>query len=183
MEYQNRYHAVIEAVLFAHGDPVQEKRLAQAAGLSLPALREQIKQMIAHYQGDSHGLMLIHLEGAYQLCTKKEYQQQIQQVLESRKNMPLSQAALEVLAVIAYNQSVTKSFVEQVRGVDSAHIVGSLVQKGLVEESGRLDVPGRPITYQTTKSFLRCFGLSSLSDLPPLPEQQITIAELVEEES
>ena len=90
-------------------------------------------------------------------------------MLASRKNVPLSGAAMEVLAIIAYNQPVTKSFVEQVRGVESGQIVNNLVEKALVEEAGRLDVPGRPITYRTTPNFLRCFGISSLAELPPLP--------------
>ena len=108
---------------------------------------------------------------SFQLVTKDRYAGLIRTALEIRRNTPLSQAAMEVLSIIAYNQPVTKSFVEQVRGVESGQIVNNLAEKGLVEEAGRLDVPGRPIAYRTTLQFLRCFGISSLEQLPPLPDQ------------
>ena len=100
----------------------------------------------------------------------KEYAPQIRTVMDLRRNTPLSQAALEVLAVVAYNQPVTKAFVEQVRGVDCSGVIGSLTAKGLVEEKGRLELPGRPLLYGTTENFLRCFNISSIDELPPLPE-------------
>lgn len=105
------------------------------------------------------------------MVTRAEYAQVIQKALEVKNNTPLSQAALEVLAIIAYNQPVTKSFIEQVRGVDSGSVVNSLVAKGLVEEQGRLEIPGRPISYGTTEHFLRCFGMKNIEALPKLPQQ------------
>ena len=104
------------------------------------------------------------------MVSVKEYAPQIRTIMDLRRNSPLSQAALEVLAVVAYNQPVTKAFVEQVRGVDCSGVIGSLTLKGLVEEKGRLELPGRPLLYGTTENFLRCFNISSLEELPPLPE-------------
>ena len=112
------------------------------------------------------------LDDAYQFCTAKECASAVRAALEIRRNTPLSQAALEVLAVIAYNQPVTKAFVEQVRSVDCAAVIQGLMLKGLVEERGRLELPGRPLLYGTTAGFLRSFGLQSLDDLPPLPEDE-----------
>jgi len=116
-----------------------------------------------------------------QLCTRTEFSEPVRTVLAMKKNTPLSGAAFEVLAVIAYNQPVTKSFVEQVRGVDCSGVIGSLTQKGLIEEKGRLELPGRPIVYGTTPAFLRCFCIESLDELPPLPEKEPQ--EPVEEEA
>ena len=118
-----------------------------------------------------------------QLCAAEKYEAQIVQVANIRKNAPLSNAAMETLAVITYNQPVTKSFIEQVRGVESSSVVNNLVEKGLVEEAGRLMVPGRPLTYRTTPNFLRCFGLSGLGDLPPVPGQVSEQAALLEEQA
>ena len=112
---------------------------------------------------------MLRLGNRYQLCTRTEFAQSVRQALEIKRNAPLSQAAFEVLAVVAYNQPVTKSFVEQVRGVDCSGVVNTLCQKGLLEEKGRLELPGRPLLYGTTVEFLRCFSFSSLEDLPPLP--------------
>ena len=106
------------------------------------------------------------------MVTREEYAAVIREALEVKNNTPLSQAALEVLAIIAYNQPVTKSFVEQIRGVDSSSVVNSLVAKGLVQEMGRLEIPGRPISYGTTEHFLRCFGMQSIETLPKIPQPQ-----------
>ena len=159
-----------EAVLFASGEPIPLRKLADAietdmetAGLVLNNLQ--------HVLDDRHsGVCLKRLGDSWQLCTRTEYAKAVQRELELHKNTPLSQAAFEVLAVIAYNQPVTKSFVEQVRGVDCSGVMNSLALKGLIEEKGRLDLPGRPIIYGTTTAFLRCFCIESLDELPPLPE-------------
>ena len=116
--------------------------------------------------------ILLELDQCYQMATRAEYAQVIRQALEVKNNTPLSQAALEVLAVIAYNQPVSRAFIEQVRGVDSSSSVSGLLQKGLIEEAGRLDLPGHPVSFRTTDVFLRCFGLSSLADLPPVRGDQ-----------
>ena len=116
--------------------------------------------------------MLIRIDNKYQLCTREVFSENVRKLMEIRKNAPLSNAAFEVLAIIAYNKTVTRSFIEQVRGVDCSGPVSSLVQKGLIEEKGRLDLPGRPLIYGTTDRFLRCFSLNSLDDLPELPKTE-----------
>ena len=163
------FPAMLEAILFACGDPVEISRLAEGLSLEAPAVREQLERYGALLQAGDRGLELLFLGDCVQLCSKTCFADQVAAVAASKKNTPLSGAAMEVLAVIAYNQPVTKGFVEQVRGVESGQVVNNLVEKGLVEEAGRLDVPGRPITYRTTANFLRCFGISSLAELPPVP--------------
>ncbi len=162
--------ALLEAVLFAAGEPIPLKRLAQVLELSEEAAYKLLKKMQDKYDSPESGLRLAELEGNFQLCTKEELSGQIREALDWKRSAPLSAAALEVLSVIAYNQPVTRSFVEQVRGVDSSQIVTALVEKGLVEEAGRLDLPGRPLAYRTTPLFLRSFGMQSIEELPPLPE-------------
>ena len=114
--------------------------------------------------------MIIRIDNKYQICTREKYSEEVRKLMEIKKNTPLSNAAFEVLAVIAYNKTVTRSFIEQVRGVDCSGPISSLVQKGLIEEKGRMDLPGRPLIYGTTDRFLRCFSLNSLEDLPDLPK-------------
>lgn len=164
--------AAIEAVLFAAGAPVEADRLANALETELKTVKAAADELITEYNASERGLTIIKLNDSYQMCNKKEYGEYIRKVMDLRRNTPLSQAALEVLAVVAYNQPVTKAFVEQVRGVDCSGVIGSLTTKGLVEERGRLELPGRPLLYGTTENFLRCFQLSSLDDLPPLPEKE-----------
>jgi segregation and condensation protein B len=167
----NRYKAQIEAVLFASGEPVSAARLAELLEVEEETVRQVVTLMKDDYEAEERGILLVTLGESFQLVTKDCYAGLIREALEIRRNTPLSQAAMEVLSIIAYNQPVTKSFVEQVRGVESGQIVNNLVEKGLVEEAGRLDVPGRPVAYRTTLQFLRCFGISSLEQLPPLPDQ------------
>ena len=124
------------------------------------------------YENDKHGIAVIKLNDSYLMCNKKQYGESIRKVMDIKKNAPLSQAALEVLAVIAYNQPVTKAFIEQVRGVDCSGVVTTLIEKGLIEERGRLELPGKPLLYGTTKNFLRCFCISDLTELPPLPKNE-----------
>ena len=124
----------------------------------------------ALYDERSSGLMIIRIDNKYQICTREKYSEEVRKLMEIKKNTPLSNAAFEVLAVIAYNKTVTRSFIEQVRGVDCSGPISSLVQKGLIEEKGRMDLPGRPLIYGTTDRFLRCFSLNSLEDLPDLPK-------------
>ncbi len=166
--------AALEAVLFACGDSVTPDRLSSATGLEPEEVERCVTMLNERYQAQGSALQVLSLGGAYQLCTRLAYEGYIRAALSQRKNAPLSQAAMEALAVVAYNQPVTKSFVEHVRGVDSSSIVNSLAEKGLIEEAGRLDMPGRPIAYRTTDAFLRCFGLSSLADLPPVTQVQET---------
>ena len=162
----------IEAILFANGASVELSRIAQALEISDEQAREQTEALMADYNAQNRGITIIRLKDSYQMVTVKEYAPQIRTVMDLRRNTSLSQAALEVLAVVAYNQPVTKAFVEQVRGVDCSGVIGSLTAKGLVEEKGRLELPGRPLLYGTTEHFLRCFNISSLDELPPLPESE-----------
>lgn len=164
--------AAIEAILFANGSSVETKRIAQALEITESQAQEHISALIDDYNSANRGITIIKLDDAYQMVSCKEYAPQIRTVMDLRRNTPLSQAALEVLAVVAYNQPVTKAFVEQVRGVDCSGVIGSLTAKGLVEEKGRLELPGRPLLYGTTENFLRCFNINSLEELPPLPETE-----------
>lgn len=156
------------AVLFAAGEPVEAVRLANALAVDEDTVYKAVLSVNDMLEKD-FPFSILTLGGSYQLAAKQQFAPVIRRALESRRNAPLSQAAMEVLAIIAYNQPVTKSFIEQVRGVDSKSIVNSLVEKGLIEEAGRLELPGRPLSYGTSPNFLRCFGLSSLTELPPVP--------------
>ncbi|MEE1153940.1 MAG: SMC-Scp complex subunit ScpB [Acutalibacteraceae bacterium] len=162
----------LEAILFANGAPVHLETLSKALEIKSTLTKQLLTELMEEYAQNTHGIAVIRLEESYQMCNKKEYGEFIRRVMDLKRNAPLSQAALEVLAVIAYNQPVTKAFVEQVRGVDCSGVVGSLTTKGLIEEKGRLELPGRPLLYGTTENFLRCFQLESLDDLPPLPQQE-----------
>lgn len=164
--------AAIEAILFSSGDSVEKSRIAQALEITEKQVDETVDKLIDDYSAQNRGITIIKLDSAYQMTAVKDYAPQIRTVMDLRRNTPLSQAALEVLAVVAYNQPVTKAFVEQVRGVDCSGVIGSLTTKGLVEEKGRLELPGRPLLYGTTEHFLRCFNISSLEELPPLPEDE-----------
>lgn len=168
MAKNKNYRAMIEAVLFACGEPLAVGKLAEVLEIDIAACRQQLEQLENEYQSSKRGLTLIMTDGMVQLCTKSEYADVIKRCLQARRDLPLSPVSMEVLAIIAYNQPVTKGFIEQVRGVNSSNVVNNLVEKGLVEEAGRLDVPGRPISYRTTSVFLRSFQMKSLDGLPPL---------------
>ncbi len=178
----NESIAIIEAILFAHGDPISPAKLSEASGIDEETTIKLIDQLERRYNVQESGLKIIRLNGGFQITTREEYSEYIKSALETRKQQPLSQAAMETLSIVAYNQPVTKSFVEQVRGIDSSSVVNTLVERDLLEEAGRLDLPGRPMAYKTTDTFLRCFGISSLRELPPLPNQegQLDFDELAE---
>ena len=161
----------IEAILFACGTPAELTKIAQALEIKEEKAEELLKSLMEDYSSRKSGIKIVRLGKSYQMCTEKEYAEIIRTVLDLRRNSPLSQAALEVLAIIAYNQPVTKSFVEQIRGVDCSGVVSSLVARELIEEKGRLELPGRPLIYGTTENFLRCFNVSDVSELPPLPQK------------
>ena len=173
--------STLEAVLFAVGEPIERDRIAQALEWDALILDQLLDTLQAKYDENDAGVCLLRLEDRVQLCARKEYADAIRKVLEVKRNAPLSQAAFEVLAIIAYNQPVTKSFIEQIRGVDCSAVLSSLLQKSLIEERGRLDLPGRPLIYGTTPDFLRVFCISSLDELPSLPEHPQTAAEKNEE--
>ena len=163
-------NAAIEAILFANGSSVEPSRIATALEISEAEAKERLEALMNEYQQSGRGITIIRLKDSYQMVSVKEYAPYIRTVMDLRRNTPLSQAALEVLAVIAYNQPVTKAFVEQIRGVDCSGVIGSLTSKDLIEEKGRLELPGSSLLYATTENFLRCFNISSIEELPPLPE-------------
>ena len=142
---------------------------AQLPQLSVEAALEALRE---RYTREDSGLCLLHLNTRWQLATKTEWADCVRRVLDSRRAVPLGPAAMETLTVIAYNQPVSRAFIEQVRGVDSSSSVSGLLEKGLIEEAGRLDLPGRPVSFRTTDTFLRVFGLSSLADLPPVHQPE-----------
>lgn len=160
-----------EAILFAGGEPVSLERIAQVLGVRTPVIEKVVAALQEKYNTPHSGVQLLRLGESAQFCTNPAYIQPVREVLDLKRNAPLSQAAMEVLAVVAYNQPVTKAFVDQVRGVDCGGVMATLSAKGLVEERGRLELPGRPLLYGTTENFLRCLHISSLDELPPLPDE------------
>ncbi len=177
---QNKQLSTLEGILFACGEPVKIDRIAQVMDLTGEQVLDLYKALQKQYDERDSALTVLKLADQLQLSTKKEYFPIIREILDLKRNAPLSQAAFEVLAVIAYNQPVTKNFIEQVRGVDCSGVVTSLCEKGLIEEKGRLELPGRPLIYGTTPDFLRCFSLESLADLPPVPSPQKPAVELTD---
>ncbi len=185
----NQKKSILEAILFAAGRPVSQKELI----LNLEIPEEDIENIIANmqeeYQREARGIEIIKVEDAYQLCTKKELYDYIYPVLDNRRQPNLSNAAVETLAIIAYNPKITRAEIEAIRGVSADACVYKLLEYGLIEEAGKIDLPGKPMSYKTTSDFLRRFGYSSLEDLPELPRykmdenQQIVIDELIQEEA
>ena len=170
---------VIEAILFAAGFPVKYERIAEACEITVEELKEILASKAFAYE--ERGIRLVCFSDSCQLCTKESYERQVKQALGMRSGGALSNSALETLAIVAYNQPVTKAFIEQVRGVDSSYAVTTLCEKQLIEVKGRLEVPGKPNLYGTTDTFLRCFGLSSLEELPK--NEMLAAAEPMETES
>ena len=160
----------LEAVLFASGEPVPVARLSLVFGVPEEDILVTADKRGEYYEKNGRGIRLLHLGGSLQLCSAPEHAKLIARVIEHRAAPKLSPSALEALAVIAYFQPVTRAYVEQVRGVDSSYTVSSLAEKGLIEPAGRLDAPGRPTLYRTTEAFLRVMGISSLDELPTLPD-------------
>ena len=158
----------MEAMLFAHADPLTADRIAEILEMSRTEAEKVLFSLQDDYEQQGRGICLLHLGDAWQLATKNQFSKQVKKIMDTRRNAPLSQAAMEVLAIIAYNQPVSRGFIEQVRGVDSSSTVANLLEKGLIEEAGRLDLPGRPISFRTTPVFLRSFGLDNLAQLPSL---------------
>ena len=161
--------SAMEGILFAAGEPVGVERLCLALEIDRATADAVAQKLMDDYSYQRRGIRLVRLETSYQLCSAPEHAELIRRTLESRRPPKLSPPALEVLAIVAYYQPTTRAYIDQVRGVDSAYTVGLLLDRELIEECGRLAVPGRPILYRTTPVFLRSFGLSSLDELPELP--------------
>lgn len=162
--------SVIEAILFAAGESVPIARLSLVLGVSEDEVIKAARELQEQYSSRQRGMRILRLDDKLQMCSAPEFAPYIGKALEQRKPPVLSQPALETLAVVAYFQPVTRAYVDQVRGVDSSYTVGVLCERGLIEECGRLEVPGRPAVFRTTDVFLRTMGISSLDELPPLPD-------------
>lgn len=166
----NEIQAAIEAVLFASGEPVSIERLKAVLGIFDIEMEAAISGLSDHYSFERRGIRLVRLENSLQLCSSPEYADIIRLTLETRKQPQLSQPSIEVLSIIAYFQPVTRAYIEQVRGVDCGYTINLLTERGLIESAGKLQAPGRPTLYKTTPAFLRTFGISSLDELPSLPD-------------
>jgi len=166
----NEIVSAIEAILFASGESVPASRIAQVLGVDEKEILKAAEEMAAEYERGYRGIRLLRLDNSLQLCSAPEFSQIVTMALETRKSPRLSQSALEVLAIVAYYQPVTRAYIDQVRGVDSSYTVGVLTERGLIEPCGKLDVPGRPTIYKTGEVFLRTMGISSVDELPALPD-------------
>lgn len=162
--------SIVESLLFAAGDAVELDRIADIVDVDKRSLRSILKEMMEEYQFERRGIQIIKLEDAYQMCTRGEYHDYIAMLAEPRRKQSLSNAAIEVLAIVAYKQPVTRSSIEHIRGVNCDYVVNRLVERGLIEEVGRLDAPGRPLLFGTTQEFLRCFGVEGVEELPDYEE-------------
>ena len=160
--------AVIEAILFAAGYPMKYEKLSEVLGLTVSEIKRHVSELAEKYNNDDHGIMILMFPDTCQFCTKEVHLPLIKEALGIKRGGNLSNSSMEVLAIIAYNQPVTRSFVDLVRGVDSNYAMNSLIDKALIECCGRLDAPGRPMLYGTTDKFLRVFGLTSVNELPEI---------------
>lgn len=182
-----KIEAIIEAILFACGREVKIKELVSALEMNEEDIIKIIENMNEGFKKLNRGIEIIRMNDSYQMCTKKEYYEYIYPILDKRSKPNLSNAALEILAIIAYNSGVTKAEIEMIRGVNSDATIYKLLEYNLIEEAGKLDAPGKPMSYRTTLNFLKMFGYNSLEDLPDLPKykidenQQIVIDDILEE--
>ena len=158
----------IEGILFAAGDPVKASKLAVVLETDVETVNAAVADLKEEYARDCRGFNIIDILEGYQICSRPEYYSYIQEILGEQRRQPLSNAAMEALAIIAYKQPITRGQIEHIRGVNSDGCVNRLYERGLIEERGRLDAPGRPILYVTTQTFLRCFGLKDPKELPPI---------------
>ena len=166
LEQVKKIEAAIEAILYAAGHPVAYAKISEVLGLPLRDTKKMIHHMAERYEDAKHGIQLLCFDDTCQFCTKEVFAPYIREALEIRRGGNLSASSMETLAVVAYNQPVTRTYIDTIRGVDSNYSVNSLIDKELIHVVGRLDAPGRPMLYGTTEKFLRVFGLSSLSELP-----------------
>lgn len=170
---KNEMCGAVEAILFAAGSPIETAQIAACLNCKPTEIHEIVSGLMTEYEADGRGVKIVRLNDNYQMCSNNIYGEYVRQALDHRRNTPLSNAALEILSIVAYNQPVTKSYIEQIRGVDCFYGVNSLMEKGLLEEKGRLDAPGKPILYGTTDEFLRVFGIKEISELPTLPKLEL----------
>lgn len=173
----------VEALLFVSGEPVSIPVISEVLEISVKELEKLMKEMMDSYNYSRRGIKLIRLENSYQLVTRSEYFDYVVKMVTSGQRKVLSAAVLEVLSVIAYNQPITKAAIEHVRGVDSSYSISKLLERNLIEQRGRLELPGRPLLYGTTDEFLRCFGLESIEDLPELDAESNSVVELLSDDN
>lgn len=182
----------VEGILFAAGESVKTAKIAVVTETTVEEVEKAVEELREEYNRDKRGFAIIEISDGYQICSRPDYYKYIREILGEQRNQPLSNAAMEALAIIAYKQPVTRGMIEKVRGVNSDGCVSRLYERGLIDEAGRLDAPGRPVLYKTTDTFLRCFGLKTPRDLPPInfensmPDlaevgEQLSIEEPIEE--
>ncbi len=172
--------AIIEGVLFAAGDSVDIERISDILDIDVKSTRAVMTALMDKYDSENRGLKIIRLEDSYQMCTRGEYNEYISKLAQPRRAQTLSNAAMEVLSIVAYKQPVTRAVIEQIRGVSCDSLVNRLLERNLIQEIGRLDTPGRPMLFGTTEEFLRCFGVTSVTDLPDyekISSEQISLEE------
>lgn len=179
----SKISGIIESMLFAAGEPVSKSMLSEILEISEKEVAEEIEKINSFYKKNLRGFKIIEIDESYQLCTIEENYSYIQGIVAPKRKLSLSPAAMETLSIVAYNQPVTRGSIEYIRGVNSDGPVNKLVERGLIEEGGRLDAPGRPILYVTTEEFLRSFGLSSLSSLPDIENSSLSLLENRDTES
>lgn len=185
---KEKIKGIVESILFAAGREVRITELMSALELSSDEIIKAVNELKQDYKDESRGLEIVSIEDSYQLSTKRENYEYIYPVFDKRSKPNLSQAALETLAIIAYNPRITRAEIETIRGVNSDGTIYKLLDYNLIEEAGKLDAPGKPMTYKTSNEFLKMFGISNLRDLPPLPKykldenRQIVIDEIIEEQ-
>lgn len=170
--------SIIEGVLFAAGDPVHIEKLSDILDIDIKSTRAIVTSLADKYDRQKRGVQIIRLEESYQMCSRRDYQEYISRLAEPRRSQSLSNAAMEVLSIVAYKQPVTRGVIEQIRGVSCDNLVNKLLEKNFIEEVGRLDTPGRPMLFGTTDEFLRCFGIESITELPEFEERSADESEL-----
>lgn len=180
---KSEFFNTAEALLFVSGEPVSIPRFSEILEMPEATVEKLMTEMINEYNYQRRGMKLIRLENSYQLVTRSEYFDYVVKMVTSGQRKVLSPSVLEVLSIVAYNQPVTKAAIEHVRGVDSSYSISKLLERNLIEQRGRLELPGRPLLYGTTDEFLRCFGLESLKDLPALDENASSVINMLEDDN
>jgi segregation and condensation protein B len=165
--------SIIEGLLFATGDILSADKISRILEIDIKTVKRVVNNMSINFQNSKRGVIIREINNGYQMCTRPEHYDYIKKLFEPRQNQGLSQAAYETLAIIAYNGPVTRAKIEQIRGVNSDSSIARLIERNLIKEAGRLDSPGKPIIYETTEEFLRCFGFKALSDLPALNVKEL----------
>ena len=184
---KEKLSCIMESILFASGNPVSVSRLVSSLRLQKDVIVSVLDGLVKKFSEKDSGIMIVKMKDSYQMCTKPENAPYIRKVMDLTRKVPLSSASMEVLTIIAYNEPITRNYVEKLRGVDCSSLINNLLNKELIEEAGRLEIPGRPVLYKTTLNFLKCFGLDSINDLPLiLPgksnsgKEQVSFKDLVE---